>query len=119
MTTATKIHRQDREKPRGVAVCGRKARPDRMTDDPRAVTCGVCRTFAPDVRDTGPRLPTETVLDRLTEHATGDLVDLGRTERETARARAMEKLASKHRSEFRELYREELDAVKFVLEELD
>lgn len=120
MTTAVKIHRQDQEKKAGVAVCGRKAAPGRITDDPDAVTCVVCRTFAADAREAikAPHHPSprgKTVVDRLVDPGAG-IVDL--TVRDVAKTRAMEKLASRHRDEYRTLFREELAAAK-LLEELD
>lgn len=119
MTSAIKIHRQDHDKSGRVAVCGRKAGPDRMTDDPDAVTCVVCRTFATEAR--AATQPRPTAIDRLVDKA-GDVVDMTRNghhdAKATARTRAMEKLASRHLDEFRTIYRDELAAAR-LLEELD
>jgi hypothetical protein len=123
VTAPSKIHRQDPEH-RGVAVCGRKSSPERMTTDPRLVTCGVCATWQNETAD-----PSPTVLDRLGEApadfaviaspASGktDTLDAGRT-RGRATGRALRKLAARHPKEFEELFRAEYAATIAEEEEL-
>lgn len=118
MTVGVKIHRPDPEKP-GLAVCGRKAAPDRTSETPSAVTCVVCRTFAPE-HPAG----SGTVLDRLVEPdvevGRGRLSDddLSRA-RGRARARAMARVATQHPETFRTVYRDELLQAIAEAEELD
>lgn len=125
MTTPSKIHRQDPSKRAGIAVCGRKAQPDRMTDEAENVTCGVCATWQ---EAAGPAEPRTTVnaIDRLVQTADLFLAEGHRSDPvETARARgratgrALRRLATRHVDEFRDLYRDELAAALAEVEELE
>lgn len=122
MTTPSKIHRQDPEKPSGTAVCGRDAPPDRITTDPTTVTCGVCRTFQPEARpgDLPSRPAGPTVIDRLVAASAGDLARLDEDAtarvRSRAKTRALFRVAARRPDEFRDAYREELAAAMLAEE---
>lgn len=127
LTTPSKIHRQDPEQNRGVAVCGRKAEPDRMTDDPRVVTCGVCLTWQTEASGRSAPSPASaatTVIDRLVDvvaassgrGATSDQVARARGR---AKARAHHRLAARHPDEFRDIFRDELEAAMAEVEEFE